>query len=185
MKDTLNLKQVVSDPDSIHHTIIHNKRTLLDFLFMQSKKSGRIPNIALFFGLDCKIKKKDIKAVLDAFNISFYDENINENFKRSFAFITQAKADYGLIVLEKESGELIDVILANETINDIYDLSLEIWNLFENANPYPQAKSLSGKSCMLLYDNFITRYSGNIYFHMGSISSLDIKIRGSKISLAI
>lgn len=177
VKDTLNLKQVVSDPDSIHHTIIHNKRTLLDFLFMQSKKSGRIPNIALFFGLDCKIKKKDIKAVLDAFNISFYDENINENFKRSFAFITQAKADYGLIVLEKESGELIDVILANETINDIYDLSLEIWNLFENANPYPQAKSLSGKSCMLLYDNFITRYSGNIYFHMGSISSLDIRER--------
>lgn len=63
---------------------------------------------------------------MDAFNISFYDENINENFKRSFAFITQAKADYGLIVLEKESGELIDVILANETINNIYDLSLEI-----------------------------------------------------------
>ena len=177
VKDTLNLKQVVSDPNSIYHTIIHNKRTLLDFLFMQSKKSGRIPNIALFFGLDCKIKKKDIKAVLDAFNISFYDENINENFKRSFAFITQAKADYGLIVLEKESGELIDVILANETINDIYDLSLEIWNLFENANPYPQAKNLSGKSCLLLYDNFITRYSGDIYFHMGSISSLDIRER--------
>ena len=40
VKDTLNLKQVVSDPNSIYHTIIHNKRTLLDFLFMQSKKSG-------------------------------------------------------------------------------------------------------------------------------------------------
>lgn len=51
VKDTLNLKQVVSDPNSIYHTIIHNKRTLLDFLFMQSKKSGRIPNIALFLWL--------------------------------------------------------------------------------------------------------------------------------------
>lgn len=178
--EELKMVQIVGDPLSITHAIIHNKKALFDFLAMQGSTHQRIPNFAFFEAtLLHKMCKKDFKEILDIFNISLYKEKSRKEFKKSLEVLACAKANFGLLVLEKESGEILNIILINDEI-DGYHLSLEIRDRFKDKQGYPQARLLGKKCLYLLYDHFMSAYSKNsthISLHIGSISAFDKLIR--------
>ena len=172
--ESLRIAQDVSDPLHISKKLFFNKKDLFDFLAIQSKAHKRVSNFAFFESpLTHPLRKKHLKAILDLCNISLYENKSRKKFKENLRFVSKANPKFALLILEKQSREILNIISINDNEINSYDLSLEIREKFEKISAYPQAKWSNDDVFCLLYDSFRTRYSerANIEAFVGSIES--------------
>lgn len=174
--ESLRIAQNVSDPLHISNKLFFNKKDLFDFLATQSKEHKRVPNFAFFeSSLTRPLRKKQLKAILDLCNISLYENKSRKKFKENLRFVSKANPKFAVLILEKQSGEILTLISINDDETNSYDLSLEIREKFKKISAYPQAKWSNDDVFCLLHDSFRTRYSdkANIELYVGSIESFN------------
>lgn len=172
--ESLRIAQDVSDPLHISNKIFFNKKDLFDFLNIQSKEHKRVPNFAFFeSSITRPLRKKHLKAILDLCNISLYENKSRKKFKENLRFVSKANPKFALLILEKQSGEILNIININDDKTNAYNLVLDIRETFEKLSGYPQAKWSNEDVLCLLYDSFRTRYSNkaNVELHIGSVES--------------
>lgn len=172
--ESLRITQNISDPLHISNKIFFNKKDLFDFLNLQSKEHKRVPNFAFFeSSITRPLRKKHLKAILDLCNISLYENKSRKKFKENLRFVSKANPKFALLILEKQSGEILNIININDDKTNAYNLVLDIRETFEKLSGYPQAKWSNEDVLCLLYDSFRTRYSNkaNVELHIGSVES--------------